>query len=62
MHITSVLGHLMGLDFVEPYRKWNACRPVDLFDAPVEKRVSSDPTMKNIERTLIEVEFKRDYD
>ena len=39
MVFTSVLGHLMELDFVQPFRSWGGCRPGDLFTAPVEKRV-----------------------
>ncbi len=39
MVFTSVLGHLMELDFVQPYRNWNGCRPLDLFTCPVEKKV-----------------------
>ena len=33
--MTSVIGHLYGLDFPEEYRKWKSCRPDQLFDAPV---------------------------
>lgn len=39
MLMTSVLGHLMELDFVDPYRKWNSCDPTALFEAPVRKHV-----------------------
>lgn len=39
MVFTSVLGHLLELDFVQPYRSWGGCRPGDLFTAPVEKVV-----------------------
>ena len=34
MLVTSVRGHLLGLDFKPPYNKWSACNPVDLFKAP----------------------------
>lgn len=33
--MTSVLGHLTGAEFPPQYRKWQGCRPIDLFDAPV---------------------------
>lgn len=33
--MTSVIGHLYGLDFPQEYRKWHSCRPAQLFDAPV---------------------------
>ena len=39
MSITSVLGHLMGLEFDESYQKWQSCRPEDLFHAPIKKEV-----------------------
>ncbi|XP_052784926.1 DNA topoisomerase 3-alpha-like [Mya arenaria] len=37
MVMTSVSGHLLGLEFTGQYKKWHACSPVSLFDAPVEK-------------------------
>ena len=37
--MTSVIGHLNGLDFDQQYRKWNSCRPGQLFDAPVVESV-----------------------
>ena len=37
--MTSVLGHLTGLDFPQQYKKWSSCPPGDLFDAPVEESV-----------------------
>ncbi len=51
MVFTSVTGHLMELDFGPEMKKWNSCRPIDLFDAPVYKRVPQDK--KDIERGLI---------
>lgn len=40
MKVTSVTGHLMEIEFAEPYgKKWNACQPVDLFTAPIIKYV-----------------------
>ncbi|CAM9767021.1 unnamed protein product, partial [Chrysoparadoxa australica] len=48
---TSVAGHLMELDFKDPYRKWSGCAPVDLFTAPVEKKVKEEnqDTQKQLE-------------
>ncbi len=40
MTVSSVLGHIMSLDFDKKYRGWNSCHPKALFDAPVFKRVS----------------------
>jgi DNA topoisomerase III len=43
MLMTSVTGHLMELDFAEPFaRKWKACKPVELFELPVVKKVKPD--------------------
>ena len=33
--MTSVLGHLTGLDFESAYRGWMSCPPGFLFEAPV---------------------------
>ncbi|CAI9102586.1 OLC1v1000877C1 [Oldenlandia corymbosa var. corymbosa] len=52
MLFTSVLGHLMELDFDDRYRKWNSCDPVDLYHATVRKFVPEDKL--NIQRTLEE--------
>ncbi|KAI9703604.1 MAG: DNA topoisomerase [Candelina mexicana] len=50
--MTSVLGHINGLDFEQRYRKWNSCQPGQLFDAPVESfvDVKQEPIAKNIEQ------------
>eukprot|EP00095_Tigriopus_kingsejongensis_P006130 maker-scaffold98_size375582-snap-gene-2.32 protein:Tk06130 transcript:maker-scaffold98_size375582-snap-gene-2.32-mRNA-1 annotation:"dna topoisomerase 3-alpha" len=50
MKMTSVSGHLLGLDFGSQYRKWYACQPAQLFDLPVEKRCPDN--MAPIKRTL----------
>ncbi|KAL6551905.1 DNA topoisomerase 3-alpha [Orobanche gracilis] len=52
MSFTSVTGHLMELDFVDRYRKWHSCDPVDLYHAPVKKYVPQDKS--DIEKTLEE--------
>ncbi|EEH48875.1 DNA topoisomerase 3 [Paracoccidioides brasiliensis Pb18] len=40
--MTSVIGHLTGLDFDSQYRGWNSCPPGRLFDAPVQVSVPKD--------------------
>ncbi|KAJ1401236.1 Zinc finger, CCHC-type [Sesbania bispinosa] len=52
MLFTSVIGHLMELEFEERYRKWHSCDPADLYHAPVHKFVPEDK--KDIKRTLEE--------
>ncbi|XP_022831153.1 DNA topoisomerase 3-alpha [Spodoptera litura] len=37
MVMTSVSGHLLGLEFVGAYKHWQSCNPLALFDAPVFK-------------------------
>ena len=40
MKVTSVTGHLMETEFAEPFgRRWGACRPVELFTAPIIRYV-----------------------
>ncbi|KAI8796900.1 DNA topoisomerase 3-alpha [Biomphalaria glabrata] len=50
MTMTSVSGHLLGLEFIGNFRKWGACNPVDLFSVPVEKYCPQNYT--DIKRTL----------
>ncbi|KAK3091602.1 hypothetical protein FSP39_021083 [Pinctada imbricata] len=50
MTMTSVSGHLLGLDFVGSYKKWYSCSPVALFDIDVEKHCPKD--FQDIKRTL----------
>ena len=51
MVFTSVAGHLMSTDFREPYNKWRACAPLELYDAPLRRFVPEDK--KKLERNLI---------
>ena len=37
MVMTSVSGHLLGLDFDERHRKWYSCEPIQLFEATLVK-------------------------
>ncbi|KAM8824210.1 DNA topoisomerase 3-alpha isoform 1-T1 [Synchiropus picturatus] len=48
--MTSVSGHLLGLEFKAPFQKWHSCNPVLLFDAEVEKYCPDN--MVPIKRTL----------
>ncbi|CAI9578073.1 unnamed protein product [Staurois parvus] len=48
--MTSVSGHLLGMDFQRHLKSWHSCNPVSLFDAEVEKFCPDD--MINIKRTL----------
>ncbi|XP_032443756.1 DNA topoisomerase 3-alpha isoform X1 [Xiphophorus hellerii] len=48
--MTSVSGHLLGLEFKAPFQKWHSCSPVLLFDAEVEKICPDN--MVQIKRTL----------
>lgn len=40
--MTSVLGHLMSVEFPPEYRAWKSCSPHQLFHAPVVTSVSRD--------------------
>ena len=52
MSMTSVLGHLMEMDFEEQYRKWHSCAPADLFDAPVRMATREDNGCVDVRRNL----------
>lgn len=39
--MTSVLGHLMAVEFSQEYRKWTSCEPAQLFDAPIVRYVDN---------------------
>src|SRR6056297_3284147 len=41
-------GHVVGVDFPDEYNDWRDVEPVELIDAPIEKK----PTKENIVRTL----------
>ena len=42
MAFTSVAGHLMSTDFQEPFNKWMACSPLELYSKPLRRYVPSD--------------------
>uniref|UniRef100_A0A6Q2Y6L8 DNA topoisomerase n=1 Tax=Esox lucius TaxID=8010 RepID=A0A6Q2Y6L8_ESOLU len=48
--MTSVSGHLLGMEFKAPFQKWHSCNPVQLFDAEVEKYCPENSVQ--IKRTL----------
>ncbi|XP_062263697.1 DNA topoisomerase 3-alpha [Platichthys flesus] len=48
--MTSVSGHLLGLEFKAAFKKWHSCNPQLLFDAEVEKYCPDN--MIQIKRTL----------
>lgn len=37
--MTSVIGHLMELEFERNYKTWLACPPGSLFEAPIRESV-----------------------
>jgi DNA topoisomerase-3 len=50
--MTSVLGHLTGLDFDPQYRQWKSCPPSQLFDATTVTTIDKDkqPVALNIQQ------------
>ncbi|XP_069501793.1 DNA topoisomerase 3-alpha isoform X2 [Ambystoma mexicanum] len=48
--MTSVSGHLLGLDFSGSFKNWRSCNPVFLFEAEVEKYCPDN--FVDIKRTL----------
>ena len=38
--MTSVVGHIMNNEFIDRYRKWSNCRPIELFEARIEESVT----------------------
>ncbi|XP_013780332.2 DNA topoisomerase 3-alpha-like [Limulus polyphemus] len=50
MMMTSVSGHLLNLEFVGAYRKWNGCNPLALFEAPIARECPQEYI--DIKRTL----------
>ncbi|WZY79695.1 hypothetical protein YC2023_026079 [Brassica napus] len=59
MMMTSVIGHLMELEFADRFRKWHSCDPADLYQAPVMKHVPEDK--KDIKKTLEEEARRSDW-
>ena len=40
--MTSVLGHLTGLDFDKKYKSWKSCPPSQLFEAETDITIDKD--------------------
>lgn len=40
--MTSVLGHLTGLDFDKKYKAWKSCPPSQLFEAETDITIDKD--------------------
>ncbi|PSN32683.1 DNA topoisomerase 3-alpha [Blattella germanica] len=59
MIMTSVSGHLLGLEFVGNYRNWRGCNPLALFDAPVTKSCPADyqPIKRTLEKEVRQAKF-----
>lgn len=36
--MTSVCGHVLGVDFISKYNNWNRVDPIELFTCPIEKK------------------------
>lgn len=54
MVMTSVSGHLLQLEFLPSYRKWNCIDPETLFEAPVRKACGEnfEPIKRTLEREI----------
>ena len=52
MIFSSVMGHLLQLDFEAPYKKWASCAPQDLYRVPVKKDIGPGEEMPKIKRNL----------
>ena len=52
MKMTSVVGHLLEMDFTEAYRSWRSTNPIDLFEAPITETTREDlqDVRKNLEK------------
>lgn len=45
LKMTSVCGHVMGVDFLGQYNNWDRVDPVELFSCPIEKK-EANPKLK----------------
>ena len=43
--MTSVCGHVLGVDFISKYNNWDRVDPVELFSCPIEKKEAT-PKLK----------------
>jgi len=54
--MTSVLGHLTGLDFEQRYKNWRSCPPGQLFDAPTIITIETvSSTGRRVRQVLISI-------
>ena len=52
MTMTSVVGHLMEIDFEQQYKNWRGCDPGDLFDAPTQMTTRDDNGAMDVRRNV----------
>ena len=52
MVVTSVIGHLMEMEFHEQYKNWRGCDPGALFDAPISMATRDDNGAADVRRNL----------
>lgn len=43
--MTSVCGHVLGVDFISKFNNWDRVDPVELFSCPIEKKEAT-PKLK----------------
>jgi hypothetical protein len=52
IHMTSVTGHLMEMEFTDPtLRNWDPSREIDLFTATISSRVCLNPSPTHLSNT-----------
>lgn len=54
--VTCVMGHVFRLDFAEAYRDWDACDPVELWDAPLSHCVTSGAVARSLRESCAEAD------
>lgn len=52
MVFSSVMGHLLQLDFEAPYKKWSSCAPQDLYHVRVKKDIGPGEELPKVKRNL----------
>lgn len=52
--MTSILGHMLNLEFPKNYKNWQAINPIELFTAPLEKCLISDDKQPLLEQLQAE--------
>jgi hypothetical protein len=59
--MTSVVGHLTGLDFDRQYKGWMSCPPGALFEAPVQETVDKVSNYPAAVLTLADIFTRTSY-